>query len=59
MEEIIRSGGSVMVGGEIVTEIEDLPGEMELTQGEMTIIQALSPCFTIQEIRRALFGLVA
>lgn len=58
MEEIIRGGGSVMVGGEIVSAIEDLPGEMALTQGEITMIQALSPCFTIQEIRRSLFGLV-
>ncbi|MHC5541214.1 hypothetical protein ACYOEI_23580, partial [Singulisphaera rosea] len=34
MEEIIRSGGSIMHEGQVITRVEDLPTDADLAEGD-------------------------
>jgi hypothetical protein len=34
MEEVIRGGGSVMLGERIISKVEELPSEVELAKGD-------------------------
>jgi hypothetical protein len=41
MAEIIKGGGSVMVGGRIIDSINDLPSEVDLAKGDASATQSV------------------
>lgn len=61
MEQVIRNGGSVLVGGRIITKVEHLPTDADLAAGnpeqEQAVISDLSDRIkALEQQRNALQG---